>query len=77
VYGSQELLLYALPLLAFDWLYPRRVLPAEPPTAGGMAGEVLCCLVLYDALFTVSHRWGCTSHCCFTTNRFQLTQLIA
>ena len=54
-YGAQEFLLYLVPLLAFDWLYPRRVLPTQAPTVAGMAAEVLGTLVLYDALFTASH----------------------
>ena len=32
-YGLQEFVLYLAPLLVFDWVYPRRVLPEEPPTA--------------------------------------------
>jgi cholesterol 25-hydroxylase len=55
-HGLQEFSLYLLPLLVFDWLYPRRVLPAEAPTARGLVGEVFATLALYDALFAVSHR---------------------
>lgn len=55
-HGAQELLLYLAPLVAFDWLFPRRHLPEHAPTAARLAGEVLASLVTYDALFAASHR---------------------
>ena len=55
-HGLRELSLYLVPLLVFDSLYPRRVLPVESPTARLLAGEVFASLALYDALFAASHR---------------------
>lgn len=51
----QEVAVYALPLLIHDMLRPRRVIPAAPPSALGLAGEVVASLCMYDAYFFVGH----------------------
>ena len=55
-HGVQEFALYLLPLVAFDVAYPRRVLPEAVPSTAGVFVEVFACLLLYDALFAVTHR---------------------
>eukprot|EP00730_Choanoeca_flexa_P018171 TRINITY_DN8820_c0_g1_i2.p1 TRINITY_DN8820_c0_g1~~TRINITY_DN8820_c0_g1_i2.p1 ORF type:complete len:300 (+),score=28.16 TRINITY_DN8820_c0_g1_i2:102-1001(+) len=46
---------YLIPLMVFDYLFPRRQLPLEPPTVFGLLGQIILLLVLYDALFFVGH----------------------
>ena len=52
---KQELWAYVLPLAAFDWLYPRRVLPVAPPSALRLCAEIAAGLVLYDLFFFACH----------------------
>mmetsp|Transcript_7918 Transcript_7918/g.23862 ORF Transcript_7918/g.23862 Transcript_7918/m.23862 type:complete len:290 (+) Transcript_7918:1403-2272(+) len=52
---TRETAIYVLPLLAYDRVFPRRVLPAEAPGAARLAAEVLLALVLYDLFFTAGH----------------------
>eukprot|EP00045_Choanoeca_perplexa_P002316 m.23904 g.23904 ORF g.23904 m.23904 type:complete len:295 (-) comp11446_c0_seq1:74-958(-) len=46
---------YLVPLLAFDYLFPRRKLPLEPPTAIGLLFQIAALLIVYDALFFFGH----------------------
>lgn len=57
LWGWRPAAQYLLPLLAFDALRPRRHLrlPPHPPTAAQLAGDVVGCLLLYDAIFFVAH----------------------
>jgi sterol desaturase/sphingolipid hydroxylase (fatty acid hydroxylase superfamily) len=52
----QEVVLYMAPLLAFDALFPRRVLPEAAPGGALLALQVALSLALYDLLFFVCHR---------------------
>jgi len=54
--GFQEFALYLVPLLVFDWLYPRRALPVAPPSTCRLALDVVASLAVYDALFSATHR---------------------
>eukprot|EP01024_Parvocaulis_polyphysoides_P006569 TRINITY_DN11787_c0_g1_i1.p1 TRINITY_DN11787_c0_g1~~TRINITY_DN11787_c0_g1_i1.p1 ORF type:complete len:301 (-),score=0.16 TRINITY_DN11787_c0_g1_i1:205-1059(-) len=46
---------YLLPLMAFDYIYPRRNLPVLAPTAFQLVFDVLACLFVYDFLFFWVH----------------------
>jgi hypothetical protein len=52
---KQEILLYILPLAAFDFVYPRRQLPEQPPSFARLVAEVFLSLFFYDLFFTVIH----------------------
>ena len=52
---KQEVLLYMVPLLVFDCVYPRRKLPELAPTLASLAADVFLSLFFYDLFFTVSH----------------------
>lgn len=52
---SQELAVYLVPILAFDALNPRRVLPAEPPSAARVVREIFTSIIVYDILFFIGH----------------------
>lgn len=54
--GLQEFLLYLVPLLVLDSVFPRRVLPLQAPTAATLSAQVLAALLVYDALFAATHR---------------------
>jgi hypothetical protein len=46
---------YLAPLLLFDSIYPRRVLPEEPPTFHGLLGSVCLSIFCYDFAFYWIH----------------------
>jgi sterol desaturase/sphingolipid hydroxylase (fatty acid hydroxylase superfamily) len=46
---------YLAPLLIFDVLYPRRVLPEHAPSAARLACAVAAGIALYDCYFFVGH----------------------
>eukprot|EP00040_Diaphanoeca_grandis_P043620 m.9824 g.9824 ORF g.9824 m.9824 type:complete len:333 (+) comp7961_c0_seq1:298-1296(+) len=50
------LIAYIGPLIIVDKMYPRRILPSEPPSTERFLGEIVLLLVIYDALFFVVHR---------------------
>jgi sterol desaturase/sphingolipid hydroxylase (fatty acid hydroxylase superfamily) len=49
------MLWYIGPLLFFDMLFPRRVLPLLAPSAARLCGEVVAMLLVYDVLFSLTH----------------------
>ena len=49
------MLLYLVPLFAFDFIYPRRQLPDAAPTAAVLVADVFLSLFFYDLFFTISH----------------------
>jgi hypothetical protein len=51
--GFQEFALYLVPLLVFDWLYPRRALPVAPPSTCRLALDVVASLAVYGAFYTL------------------------
>ncbi|CAD7694964.1 unnamed protein product [Ostreobium quekettii] len=51
----QEPAWYFAPLLVFDYLFPRRKLPASAPSVEQLVVEVLAALVVYDLLFFFVH----------------------
>ena len=52
---SNETLWYILPLLVFDYIYPRRVLDPTPPSFPTLIVEVALCLILFDIFFFLGH----------------------
>jgi len=52
---GREMLGYLLPLLAFDYFFPRRRLPEDPPALAQLLVEVVATVNLYDVFFFFSH----------------------
>jgi len=46
---------YLLPLALIDWVYPRRVLPLEPPSAVLLCYQIVGSIIMYDVFFFFSH----------------------
>eukprot|EP00055_Hartaetosiga_balthica_P011818 m.55254 g.55254 ORF g.55254 m.55254 type:complete len:331 (-) comp7745_c0_seq4:197-1189(-) len=54
--GWPVLVAYILPLMVFDYFFPRRNLPLSPPSSLRLVGEIVGLLIIYDALFFLCHR---------------------
>lgn len=50
-----ELLWYLVPLLFFDALYPRRLIPVEPPLLTRLLLDIFSAVAVYDILFWIGH----------------------
>eukprot|EP00210_Caulerpa_lentillifera_P004587 g4377.t1 len=50
-----EILWYWMPIAAFDFLYPRRMLPIRAPSFWELTTEVVFSLIVYDAFFFLFH----------------------
>lgn len=49
------MLWYIVPILGFDFLFPRRKLPDSAPTTLRLGLEVVASLLVYDTLFFAAH----------------------
>jgi hypothetical protein len=54
-YPRWEAVYYLVPLLLFDWVYPRRKLDEPPPSMERVFFDVVGALVVYDLLFFFAH----------------------
>jgi sterol desaturase/sphingolipid hydroxylase (fatty acid hydroxylase superfamily) len=53
--GVLKAVVYLGPIVAYDVMFPRKVLSLECPGVFEVVFSVLCCLFWYDALFTLLH----------------------